>query len=194
MEPLRWRDVRSYLDESECALLAELSRARRILHKPVPGGWSVAQIVHHLVRTEQIMFLMWAVIPKFRRFPRCVEAVDSCNAALWRLMGMRTIESAEGKLTTANATEGRFQAPVFLRPAPGLKTYDELIEWRRRTRARSLRAIASVDEETLNALRWSHPLLGSYTLMEFAQFLGIHERHHLPQIQRIREADGSTPS
>ncbi len=194
MEPLRWRDVRSYLAESEGALLAELSRAHSILHKPVPGEWSVAQIVHHLVRTEQIMFLIWAVIPKFRRFPRWVEAANTCNATLWRLMGMRTIESAEGKITTVNATEGRFQAPVFLRPSRGLKTYDELIEWRRCTRDRSMRAIASVDEETLNTLRWSHPLLGSSTLMEFAQFLGIHERHHLPQIQRIREADGPASS
>jgi hypothetical protein len=189
MERLRWGVVRSYLDETEGALLAELSLARPILHKPVPGGWSVAQIVHHLVSTEQVMYLIWAAIPKFRRFPRCVEAVNRCNAALWRLMGMRTVESARGKLTIANATEGRFQAPVFLRPPPGLKTYDELIEWRRCTRDRSLRAIATVDEETLNTLRWSHPLLGSYTLMEFAQFLGIHERHHLPQIQRIREAE-----
>jgi DinB family protein len=135
------------------------------------------------------MILIWTVIPKFRRFPRCVEAVDRCNAALWRWMGMRTVESAKGKLTPANAAEGRFLAPVFLRPTTGLKGYDELIEWRRCTRDRSLRAIASVDEETLNTLRWSHPLLGSYTLMEFAQFLGIHEGHHLPQIQRIRGAE-----
>jgi len=189
MEELRWGEVRSYLEECECALLEELSRARGMLHEPVPGGWTIAQIVHHLVRTEQVMYLIWAVVPKLRRFPRCLKAADSTNSALWRWMGMRTIESAQGKLTTANAAHGRYRAPVFLRPASGVKSYDELIEWRRRTRDRSLRAITSIDEETLNSLRWSHPLLGSYTLMEFAQFLGIHERHHLPQIQRIREAE-----
>jgi hypothetical protein len=189
MAEMRWDEVRSYLDESECALLAELSQARRRLHQPVPGGWSIAQIVHHLVRTEQVMYPVWAVIPKFRRFPRCVQAVDAANAALWRLLGMRTVESAKGRLTAVNATEGRYRAPVFLRPARGVKSYDELLEWRRSTRNRSLRAITSVDQNALNSLRWSHPLLGSYTLMEFAQFLGIHERHHLPQIQRIREAD-----
>jgi hypothetical protein len=191
MAKMRWDEVRSYLDESESVLLAELSQARHRLHEPVPGGWSIAQIVHHLVRTEQVMYLVWAVIPKFRRFPRCVKAVDVTNAALWRLLGMRTVESAKGKLTAVNAAEGRYRAPVFLRPTSGVKSYDELIEWRRCTRDRSVRAITLVDEHTLNSMRWSHPLLGSYTLMEFAEFLGIHERHHLPQIQRIRQAERS---
>ena len=50
-----------------------------------------------------------------------------------------------------------------------------------------MRAIAAVDEVTLNRLCWSHPLMGSYSLMEFAQFLGVHERHHLPQIARLSD-------
>jgi hypothetical protein len=66
------------------------------------------------------------------------------------------------------------------------KSLDELMEWRRSIRDQSWRAISSVSEDALNTLSWSHPLLRSYTLMEFVQFLGIHERHHLPQIRRIR--------
>lgn len=186
MAELSWGEVRTYLQDSEDALLAEVMRARHVLHDPVPNGWSVAQIVQHLVRTEQLMYLVWVVVPRFRRFPRLVRIADGANARLWRLMGMRTIESAA--ITPANATKGRYRAPLFLRPANGARTLDDLIEWRRRTRDRSLRAISAVGETTLNLLRWSHPLLGSYTLMEFAQFLGMHERHHLPQIRRIHQA------
>ena len=185
MADLRWDEVRRYLEESEHELLAELSEARGFLHQPVPSGWTIAQIVRHLVRTEQVMYPLWSLVPKLGRFPRLVETMDSANSALWRLMGMRTIEKASAKLSAFNAVEGRYRTPVFLRPLSGAGGYDELIEWRQRVRDRSLRAIASVDENTLNTLNWSHPLVGSYTLMEFAQFLGIHERHHLPQIQRI---------
>ena len=102
-------------------------------------------------------------------------------------MGMRTIEHSGGRITTANPAAGRFQAPVFLRP-PGSsgKSYGQLIDWRRTVRARSVRLIGALDEGLLNGMQFSHPLLGPHTLMEFAEFLGIHERHHLPQILRIR--------
>jgi len=56
MADLRWDEVRRYLEESEHELLAELSEARGILHQPVPSGWTIAQIVRHLVRTEQVMY------------------------------------------------------------------------------------------------------------------------------------------
>jgi len=186
MSDLRLKDVRAYLEESGNELLSEVSRARQVLHEAVPGGWTIAQIVHHLVRTEQVMYLVWAVVPKIRRFPRLLGAIDRTNTGLWRLMGMRTVESINGSLTPSNAAEGRFHTPLFLRPVSSKKSLEELIEWRRSTRNQSWRAISSVGEDTLNTVSWSHPLLGSYTLMEFAQFLGIHESHHLPQIRRIR--------
>jgi hypothetical protein len=185
---LRWSEVNAYLQESEGALLAEVRRNHRILHRSPSGGWSVAQIVQHLVRTEQFMYPIWTVLPTFRKVPTVVRIADAANARLWRLMGMRTVESAGAGLTPANAAKGRYRAPVFLRPSNGGRDADQLIAWRRRTRDRSLRAMVAVDEKTLNAMRWSHPLLGSFTLMEFAQFLGIHERHHLPQIRRIEES------
>jgi hypothetical protein len=84
-------DVREYLEESGNELMSEVSQARRVLHQAVPGGWSIAQIIHHLVRTEQVMYLVWAVVPKFRHFPRLLGAIDRTNVGLWRLMGMRLL-------------------------------------------------------------------------------------------------------
>jgi hypothetical protein len=170
---LNWGEVRTYLQDSEAELLAEVTRARDVLHETVPGEWSVAQIVQHLVRTEQLLYPVWTVLPRLRRAPRVVRIADAANVRLWRLMGMRTMESAGARITPANAAEGRYRAPVFLRPSTGGKDADQLIEWRRRIRDRTMRAIVAVDEFTLNSMRWSHPLLG---------------HHHLPQIRRIQES------
>ena len=178
-------DVRNYLDESEATLLEELELSRGVLHRAAEGEWTVAQVIHHLVRTEQIMYLMWIVVPKLGSWPRVLAALDRANVLLWRMMGMRTVQS--GALDASNPEAGKYRAPIFLRPGDAGQTYESLLAWRRTVRERSLRAIAKIDEDTLRQLRWSHPLLGSFTLMEFAQFLGIHEHHHLPQIKRIRD-------
>lgn len=182
MADLSWTEVRTFLEESEQTLLSEVSRTRQILHHPVPNGWSIAQIVEHLVRTEQVMYLIWTVVPRLRRFPQIVRIADAANSSLFKAMGMRTVEAG------SQLEKGRYRAPVFLNPAAHRRDLEQLIAWRRRTRDRSLRAIAAVDEATMNSLRWSHPLFGSYTLMEFARFLGVHERHHVAQIRRIEES------
>ncbi|MEO8027935.1 MAG: DinB family protein [Bryobacteraceae bacterium] len=180
-------EVRAYLDECETDLLAELERASEVLHQNAGRGWTVAQIVHHLIRTEQVMYLIWSAIPRLARWPRLLHAMDGANAQLWKAFGMRTVEA--GKPEVSNPAAGRFRAPVFLRPRATSHTCESLIAWRRKVRDRSLRAISRIDDETLNTVRWSHPLLGSYSLIEFAQFLGVHERHHLAQMKRIRESN-----
>ena len=181
MTDLSRADVQRYLDESDQALLAALSQGGPPEPRLTSGQWTRPQIVQHLIRAEQVMYPIWAVVPRFRSVPALLRLVDRSNAVLWRAMGMRTVVEVE-RLTPANAAEGRFHAPVFLRPAAATRTIEELLERRRRVRLRTLRAIRAADEATLNALRWSHPLLGTMTLMEFAQFLGVHEQHHRPQL------------
>lgn len=185
---LGWREVRVFLEQTDQELIAELTQVRSMLHTAERGGdWSPAQVVDHLVRTEKLLYLIFTLIPKLRRFPRILRAADKADAWLWRKLGLRTIESPGAKLTPANATEGRFLAPLFLRPPRRARDFDELLAWRRHTRERTLRMISALDEEMLNEITWTHPLLGTYTLMEFVQFLGTHELHHLPQIRGNRE-------
>lgn len=186
MTDLTVADVRAYLEACDRALVAEARAAAETGSRP--GKWSATQIVDHLNRTEQVMYPMWALVPRLRAVPGLIRLVDRANAALWRGMGMATVVSS-GRLTPDNATSGAFRAPAFLAPSadrPG--RLDELLERRHRIRGRTMRAVLATDEAVLRSLRWSHPLLGSYTLLEFAQFLGIHEQHHLPQIMRLRES------
>ena len=190
MAALSWREVRVFLEETDAALIAELTGVRSRLDTAQAGGdWTPAQVVDHLVRTEKLLYLIFTLIPKLRRFPRILRAADKADAWLWRTLGLRTVESPGAKLTPANATEGRFIAPLFLRPPQRARDFDELIASRRRTRERTYRTVSALDEQMMNRLTWSHPLLATYTLMEFVQFLGTHELHHLPQIRRIRESE-----
>jgi hypothetical protein len=181
MADLTLAEVQGYLTESERALVAAFSGIGSSAVPATRGAWSRTQILQHLIRTEQVMYPIWAVVPKFRSAPALLRLVDQSNAALWRAMGMRTLVEA-GRLTPANAAEGRFEAPVFLRPAAVTRSIEDLLVRRRRVRDRTVRAISATEEATLNGLRWSHPLMGTMTLMEFARFLGVHEQHHLPQI------------
>ncbi len=175
------------MDECERELLAEIRPSSGILHWSPDAGWTCAQIVRHLIRTEQTMLIMWAVAPRLGRWPALLRSMDQLNARLWRAMGMRTIEAGAVGPDTPEA--GRFHAPVFLRPGKGaVHSCESLIAWRRRVRQRSLRAISRMDESALHGVRWSHPLLGEYTMLEFARFLGIHERHHLPRLRWLRES------
>ena len=72
---LRWDEVHAYIRESEGDLLDELALCQNCLHKePQSGGWTIAQISHHLVRTERIMHLGWTIMPKLH--PRVLSGLD----------------------------------------------------------------------------------------------------------------------
>jgi DinB superfamily len=187
-EPDTPEEIRAYLTRTEQRLLEELERSREILDLAVPGRWTIGQIARHLIRSEVVMYPLWTVAPKLARWPRLMQGMDRANTALWHLMGMRTTEPPSTQRFSAYATQGRLRAPLFLRPSARPADYAKLIETRQRVRARTLAAVAALDEATLGRVRWSHPEMGSLTLLEMFRFLGIHEEHHLPQIQRIRAA------
>jgi hypothetical protein len=190
--PLRLSEVLRYLEDSEARLVRELSPARDILNSSAPAGWTIGQIVQHLIMAEKAMLSIWKIVPKLERWPAVIQSMDRANRVVWRAMGMRILEPGGERILPANATEGRFRAPVFLSPRNRPVTHDQLLEDRGSVRARTLRAIGDVPEETLGRLRWSLPHSGSYTLLELVQFIGIHENHHLPQIQRIRARHEAT--
>src|SRR5262245_6361214 len=95
---LRLSKILSYLDECDAKLLAQLERAKDFLHRPPPRGWTVAQIVHQLILAEKVMMPIWTVVPTVGRWPRLLTMMDRGNAVLWRALGMRTVEAAEGQL------------------------------------------------------------------------------------------------
>ncbi|MBX9600281.1 MAG: DinB family protein [Bryobacteraceae bacterium] len=181
----------AYLQACEEDLLAELRRCAPVLNRSSEGGaWSPGAVAMHLIRTEVAMYPLFAWVPKLARWPRLIRTMDTVNRGLWLVSGMRTVEGIEGRITAANATSGRFLAPGFLRPGSGDYRLERLLDTRRAIRDKTLRAVRGADPAVLARITWSHPLLGPYTLLEFVEFLGVHEQHHLPQIRRTREAAG----
>jgi hypothetical protein len=184
-------EVLAYLRDTDALLRNELTRCRDILNRPVAGCWTVGQIASHLIRTERFLLPVWTVVPKLARWPGVIAALDASCSRFFRISGGRTLEVPDTPPARSNAEAGRFAAPVFLHSGKRPVVLESLLASRDSTRERSLRAILKADETLLNKLTWSHPLLGTYTLIEFAEFLGLHEEHHLPQIRRIREGANS---
>jgi hypothetical protein len=185
-DPVSLSQVLAYLGYAEARFLRELELSREVLDRYVPGEWSISQIARHLIRTEQMMYPLWFLVPKIGRWPALCRNLDTINAGLWRLAGLKTLEAPASRIAPDNATDGRFEAPFFLTPSHRPVELVTILKSRNDVRTRTLRAIESIPEKDLLDLRWSHPVLGSFSLLGMIQFLGIHEEHHLPQIQRIR--------
>ena len=81
---------------------------------------------------------------------------------------------------------GRFTAPSFLKPRRRTYDFERLWAKREAVRAKTLTAIRQADFSRLKQLKFSHPVLGPFTLFEFATFLGKHEEWHVEQLKRIR--------
>jgi len=80
--PLRLREVIRYLDDSEARLLRELSPARDILNRSDTTGWTIGQIVQHLVLAEKAMLSIWKIVPKLERWPAVMLSMDRANRVI----------------------------------------------------------------------------------------------------------------
>lgn len=179
--------VLAYLQEADELLREELERSRHILQKSAGKGWSISQIVEHLICTERFMMPIWIVAPKLERWPGVLRRLDSGCSWVFRVSGMRTAIAPDTPPGRDDATAGRYVAPKFLEPRRRELGLEELLAKRNGVRERTLKAIQRIGPDSLNRLTWSHPLLGTYTLLEFAEFLGMHDARHTAQIRRIRE-------
>jgi len=154
-------------------------------HRPPGEEWSAADVLAHLIRTERVYQLIWLLVPPLSRWPRLVEWLDRIDIRLWSAMGLRTVEQPPGgRLIPANVRQGRFLAPGLLKPGSDA-TIDRMLAKRLRVREQSLRIIARLPDRVLHEVRWSHPLFGKYTMLEWVEMMGMHDRRHTGQIERI---------
>jgi hypothetical protein len=179
-----------YLDTTNAALLERVDVAR-LNDCPADGGWSQAQVLAHLTRTETYFYPLFTVAPLLIRSQRVLDALNRLNIWLCKAAGMSFESRGDqpaGLTALSPQFKGRFFAPAFLKPRRRVYDWTELLASRERTRQRTLAALRRVDWTRLNALRFSHPVLGAFTLAEFVLFLGKHEEWHTEQIKRINVA------
>lgn len=184
-----------YLESTNAKLLAGVQLAH-LNQYPADGGWSQGQVIAHLIRTEQYFYPLFAWLPRLARVPWLVRGLDGLNLALCKLAGLGFVSLGDqldkspdkpgGTLQQLNPQfRGRFRAPAFLKP--GRKQYDwqTLLLRRAQTRARTLAVVQQAQLWQLQTVRFSHPELGTMTLLEFVLFLGKHEEWHAEQLNRI---------
>lgn len=136
------------------------------------GGWSLAEVVEHLVLVERGVGSALAMAPSPDR-PRVVAP-----GRWFRFIALRV------------ALRGgfRFKAPVkAILPTGELPWPDLVARWedQRRELEDWLRA---VDPAVLGCPRFRHPIVGWLTVPQTLTFAADHLEHHLPQIRRLRPA------
>lgn len=182
-------ELLTYLDSTQTKLLAELSN-QNLNHYPADGGWSAGQVLAHLIKTEKYLYPLFSFVPKLIRSQRILDQFDWLNIAMSKLAGMSFLSLGDQVPKDFSKVEmssfrGRFKAPAFLKPRRRIYDLNGLLQKRSATRAKTLTALNRANILRLQQLRFSHPILGSFTLFEFALFIGNHEEWHIEQLKRI---------
>src|SRR5437868_12941320 len=142
--------------------------------RPKEGGWSRAEIVEHLVRSEGGMVTALAKPPspdRPRSFPR--------GQGL-RFLGLRA----------ALRMGIRIKAPVeSLLPTGELSWHAILSRWEEQRRAME-EWLLGVDPGILHDPRFRHPIVGWLTVPQALIFAADHIGHHLQQLGRLERSGG----
>lgn len=150
---------------------------------PSRGAWSIAQCVGHLNAMNAIYFgLVEQAVSDARRAGRSRQGPIACT---W--IARRFIASMEPPPRLRQRAPGRTRPPADRRHK--VEVWPEFV----RFHAHARRAIAAMVDVDLNRATFGNPFLGGFVRMRAGSALRIitaHERRHLWQARRVREAPG----
>jgi hypothetical protein len=139
-------------------------------YRPAADAWSVGEVLHHLILIEvSISKLLNKLIKENQRV---VGGVDTMR-----------VEDMQ------YAAERPQQAPEFGIPAHGRPILDLLTDLGA-TRERTKQTLARYGGDDPSELRWKHQRFGDMGMAHWVRFIGLHEGHHLRQIERIMATPG----
>jgi DinB superfamily len=142
----------------------------QIDYKPTPEAWSVGEVLHHLILIE-------------------VSISKLCNKLIkenQRVIGADDVMGVEAMTYGADRPQ---QAPEFGIPAHG-RPFDNLLTELIATRERTTETLAKYAGDDPSELRWTHHRFGDIGMAHWVRFIGLHEGHHLGQVERIIDAPG----
>lgn len=183
-------EIQKYLSSTQAKLLVELN-GLDLNRYPANGGWSAGQVLAHLIKTEKYLYPLFSVVPKIIRSQKILDRLDWLNIGMNKLAGMSFLSNGDQvpknfQQIDITTIRGRFTAPAFLKPRRKVYDFDSLWAKRETARAKTLAALGRSDLSRLKELKFSHPILGSFTLIEFVLFIGKHEEWHTEQLKRIK--------
>lgn len=141
--------------------------------KASPEEWSVAQVLDHVIFSEQSALQYCA---------KKLQAGDQIpDATLWNTWKIRIY-------FWALETKLRFKAPKQISKPANDYSLEELTSRWHQTRTDYRSFLSDYPEKYLNKAVFRHPLAGRIKLSEMLKFLNVHIVHHHYQVNRILEA------
>jgi DinB superfamily len=137
----------------------------QIAYKPTPEAWSVGEVLHHLILIE---------VSVSKLFNKLIKENQ-------QVIGASDVMRIEDMTYGADRPQ---QAPEFGIPAHGWPFGDLLTELTA-TRERTTQTLAKYAGDDPSELRWTHQRFGDMGMSHWVRFIGLHEGHHLRQIERI---------
>ena len=170
----RLAELTEYLDEQRAVLTVAVDEVPSALHttKPPSGGWSVAEILEHLVLVERRIT---------RSFGTWVKEARAGGIA--REQDDRPIFSSIDTAAILNRSR-RATAPPAGVPT-GTMSADEANLELQAIRAEMKAVIASADGLALTEIVKPHPVLGQANMYKWIAFTAAHMGRHAAQIRTV---------
>ena len=142
----------------------------QIDYRLTPKVWSVGEVLHHLVRIEVSISKLFNKLIKENH----------------RVIGASDVMCIEVMTYSA---DGPQHAPEFGIPVHG-RPFGDLLTELAATRERTTQTLAKYTGDDPAELRWTHQRFGDMGMAHWGRFIGLHEGHHLRQIERIMTTPG----
>ena len=170
------QELQQHLDASRRELLAAVAAVPAADRDRTPrdGGWSVANVLAHLARTEgQIA----AFLARALRDAEATAPLPPAPAAAGSVLATLDAERLLDRTT-------RLEAPAFAAPDPATTAATATVALER-ARARLCAVLHAADGRDTATLRRAHHVLGELTFAQWIAFAGYHERRHTAQVREL---------
>ncbi|MCM3112476.1 DinB family protein [Lederbergia lenta] len=132
------------------------------------GSWTIMQVLDHLYLMERTI----------------VHAITDQLANGEN----KSVDEKPIQLTTNRST--KVDAPSFVIPSDDFITLEEMGNKLSESRAALTNIVHSTDRALLEQRAYPHPMFGELSLQQWIPFVGLHEKRHLAQIEKLKEKLG----
>lgn len=158
----------SKLSETRERLINEISMLgyKQLNQKPDKKSWSIAQVCHHLVLTENLF----------------AEAIK------YGLKKKEIRDFVPQKINSISDRTKKVEAPEMSNPSSEPFQLEEVMNLLRKSRENLLAVLDTVEDVSiLRKKNVKHPVFGKLPLIQWVELLYLHEQRHIEQIQDIKK-------
>ncbi len=157
-------------EKSNLLKLIDNKESAQLNVKHENGKWSLAQILFHVIKGEQYALISF---------------LDSLkpDAKLKNVGVIAPVKSFF--LETALKTNIKFKAPLRARKVPESVNVNELLKKWDEIRTGINDVCLNIPQDKFNKGVFKHPYIGMINLNQALDFLSIHLKHHIKQVEKI---------